>query len=116
LPEPGEASGEPGAKTAALKNAILERGIALESVDDLGGALGTSSGGCIRTPELGRRTRATPEILGHGGLRYVDAELLQLAVDAWRAPEWVATRIWRINARRSAASGGRRDAVASSSQ
>jgi hypothetical protein len=48
LPEPGEASGDPGAKTAALKNAILERGMALESVDDLDGALGTSSDGCIR--------------------------------------------------------------------
>ena len=48
LPEPGEASGDPGAKTAALKNAILERGIALESVDELDGALGTSSGGSIR--------------------------------------------------------------------
>jgi N-terminal domain of anti-restriction factor ArdC len=44
LPEPGD----PGAKTAALKGAILERGIALESLDDLDGALGTSSGGCIR--------------------------------------------------------------------
>jgi hypothetical protein len=33
LPEPGEASGDPGAKTAALKSAILARGIALESVD-----------------------------------------------------------------------------------
>jgi hypothetical protein len=31
-----------------LKNAILDRGIALESVDNLDGALGTSSGGCIR--------------------------------------------------------------------
>jgi hypothetical protein len=48
LPEPGEASGDPGGKTAALKGAILERGISLESVDDLDGALGTSSGGCIR--------------------------------------------------------------------
>jgi antirestriction factor ArdC-like protein len=48
LPEPGEASGDPGAKTAALKAAILERGITVESVDDLGGALGTSNGGCIR--------------------------------------------------------------------
>ena len=48
MPEPGEASGDPGAKTAALKNAILARGIALESVDDLDGALGTSSGGCIQ--------------------------------------------------------------------
>ena len=48
LPEPGEASGDPGVKTAALKSAILERGIALEAVDNLDGALGTSSGGCIR--------------------------------------------------------------------
>ena len=32
----------------SLKAAILARGIALESVDDLGGALGTSSGGRIR--------------------------------------------------------------------
>ena len=48
LPEPGEASGDPGARTAWLKTAIVERGIALECVDDLGGALGTSSGGCIR--------------------------------------------------------------------
>jgi hypothetical protein len=31
-----------------LKAAILEQGIALEYVDELGGALGTSSGGCIR--------------------------------------------------------------------
>jgi antirestriction protein ArdC len=48
LPAPGEASGDPGPKTAALKAAILAKGIALESVDDLGGALGTSSGGRIR--------------------------------------------------------------------
>jgi N-terminal domain of anti-restriction factor ArdC len=48
LPEPSEASGDPGAKTASLKTAILRQGIALESVDDLGGALGTSSGGLIR--------------------------------------------------------------------
>ena len=31
-----------------LKTAILEQGIALEYADELGGALGTSSGGCIR--------------------------------------------------------------------
>ena len=48
LAEPGEASGDPGVKTAVLKTAILERGITLESVDDLDGALGTSSGGHIR--------------------------------------------------------------------
>ena len=39
---------DPGANTAALKSAILERGITVKSVDDLDGALGTSSGGCIR--------------------------------------------------------------------
>ena len=48
LPTPGEASGDPGVKTTLLKTAILEHGIALESVDDLGGALGTSSGGRIQ--------------------------------------------------------------------
>ena len=45
MPEPGEASGDPGVKTSALKTAILEHGITLESVDDLDDALGTSSGG-----------------------------------------------------------------------
>jgi N-terminal domain of anti-restriction factor ArdC len=48
LPTPSETSGDPGSKTTALKAAILGQGIALEAVDDLGGALGTSSGGCIR--------------------------------------------------------------------
>jgi len=48
LPTPGEASGDPGVKTTLLKTVILGQGMALESVDDLGGALGTSSGGCIR--------------------------------------------------------------------
>lgn len=48
LPAPTEATGNPGVKTTALKAAILERGITLESVDDLDGALGTSSGGHIR--------------------------------------------------------------------
>jgi len=48
LPTPVEASGDPGVKTTSLKTAILGEGIALESVDDLCGALGTSSGGCIR--------------------------------------------------------------------
>jgi hypothetical protein len=48
LPAHCEASGDPGAKTGLLKTAILERGIALEYVDELGGALGTSSGGRIR--------------------------------------------------------------------
>jgi hypothetical protein len=48
LPTPSETSGDPGSKTTALKAAILGQGIALEAVDDLGGALGTSSGGRIR--------------------------------------------------------------------
>ena len=44
LPAPCEASGDPGEKTALLKTAILEQGIAIEYADNLGGALGTSSG------------------------------------------------------------------------
>ena len=36
LPLSREASGDPGVKTTALKTAILEQGIVLESVDDLG--------------------------------------------------------------------------------
>jgi hypothetical protein len=48
LPAPSEASGDPGAATEILKAAILARGIAIDSVDDLGGALGTSSGGHIQ--------------------------------------------------------------------
>ena len=43
LPEAAEASGDPGTKTDALRAAILERGIAIEAADDLGGALGTST-------------------------------------------------------------------------
>ncbi len=48
LPAPCEAAGDPGVKTAVLKALIIEQGIVLKSVDDLGGALGTSSGGRIQ--------------------------------------------------------------------
>ena len=48
LPQAAVASGDPGGKTAALRTAILERGITVESADDLGGALGTSAGGRIQ--------------------------------------------------------------------
>lgn len=48
LPAPSEALGDPGATTALLKAAILGEGIVLESADDLGGAVGTSSGGRIQ--------------------------------------------------------------------
>jgi antirestriction protein ArdC len=48
LPGPSEASGDPGGKTASLKAAIQHHGIDLAYVDDLGGALGTSSGGRIQ--------------------------------------------------------------------
>jgi hypothetical protein len=41
------------------------------------------------TPRLRRRTTATAKVLRPGGLRYLDSQLLQLAVDARRAPEWV---------------------------
>jgi hypothetical protein len=37
LPEAAEASGDPGTKTAALRSAILDRGIAIEAADYLGG-------------------------------------------------------------------------------
>jgi hypothetical protein len=47
-PEPAEASGDPGAKTACLRTAITSQGIALDYVAELGGALGTSSGGRIQ--------------------------------------------------------------------
>ena len=44
MPQVAEASGDPGTKTAVLRAAILDRGIAIETADDLGGALGTSTG------------------------------------------------------------------------
>jgi hypothetical protein len=48
LPAVHDASGDPGARTPALKAAILARGISIEVADDLDGALGTSSVGCIQ--------------------------------------------------------------------
>ncbi len=48
LPEPTEAGGDPGATTDRLKAAIASRGIAVEYVQELDGALGTSSGGRIQ--------------------------------------------------------------------
>ena len=48
LPNIAEALGDPGRKSAALRTAIIESGISVETVDDLGGALGTSSGGRIQ--------------------------------------------------------------------
>jgi hypothetical protein len=48
LPEPSEAAGDPGAQTTNLTAAILASGIVVEHVDQLGGALGTSSGGRIQ--------------------------------------------------------------------
>ena len=39
---------DPGIATDLLQAALLERGIALDFVDDLGGALGTSAGGRIQ--------------------------------------------------------------------
>jgi len=48
LPAPAEASGDPGATYDRLTAAIGKRGIAIEQVDDLDGALGASHGGTIR--------------------------------------------------------------------
>lgn len=48
LPEAPVASGEPGDRTLALCAAIVERGIAIDVSDDLGGAHGVSLGGRIK--------------------------------------------------------------------
>jgi hypothetical protein len=48
LPEMAEAAGDPGAATGHFKAAIASRGITVEYVAELGGALGTSSGGRIQ--------------------------------------------------------------------
>jgi antirestriction protein ArdC len=48
LPEPSTATGDPGARTAMLRQAILSQGIAIEESGDLCGALGTSVGGRIQ--------------------------------------------------------------------
>ncbi len=48
LPEIAAASGDPGAHTAGLRAAIATRGIAIDEVDDLDGAFGTSAGGRIQ--------------------------------------------------------------------
>ena len=48
LPAPAAASGDPGTTFARLTAAIGKQGIAIEHVDDLDGALGTSHGGMIR--------------------------------------------------------------------
>jgi hypothetical protein len=40
-------------------------------------------------PRLRGRVTATPEVLRHSGLRHLNSELLQFAVDAWRSPERV---------------------------
>lgn len=48
LPEPSMATGDPGVRTALLRDAVLSQGIPIEESDDLGGALGTSAGGRIQ--------------------------------------------------------------------
>lgn len=48
LPEPAQAAGDPGTQTACLTAAVGANGILIEHVDELDGALGTSSGGRIQ--------------------------------------------------------------------
>ena len=48
LPEVAAASGDPGARTSALRGAIEARGIVIEDADTLDGALGMSCGGRIQ--------------------------------------------------------------------
>jgi hypothetical protein len=75
-----------------------------EEVDrgELGNVVGEEG-----TPRLRRRTTATAKARRPGGLRYLDSQLLQLAVDARRAQSRFASRIWRIKTRRSEGSAGR---------
>ena len=89
LPEPGEATGDPGTRMASLRTAILGRGIALETVDDLGGALGTSNGGCIRilaglSPAVEFATLAheyAHELLHHAGDRPTSRDTRELEAE-----------------------------------
>jgi hypothetical protein len=48
LADIAEATGDPGDRTTTLRTAIAERGISVDYVDELGGALGTSAGGRIQ--------------------------------------------------------------------
>jgi hypothetical protein len=48
LPSATTASGDPGRRTQDLRSAVAAQGIALDEVDDLDGALGTSAGGRIQ--------------------------------------------------------------------
>jgi hypothetical protein len=48
LPRAAEVSGDPGSQTAVLRAAIIGQGIAVQSADDLAGALGTSAGARIQ--------------------------------------------------------------------
>jgi hypothetical protein len=48
LPDTTTAAGDPGRRTSDLRSAIAAQGIAIEDVDDLDGALGTSAGGRIQ--------------------------------------------------------------------
>ena len=48
MPTLTRVGGDPGEALARLENAVRDTGVTLETVDDLGGALGKSSGGLIR--------------------------------------------------------------------
>jgi hypothetical protein len=48
LPDAAKATGDAGANTLTLRNAIIESGIAIDFADDLDGALGMSVGGRIK--------------------------------------------------------------------
>jgi hypothetical protein len=76
LPEASEASGDPGPKTVILVSAIRVAGIAVDYADELGGALGLSSGGRIQVLN-GLKPAAEFSVLAH---EYAH-ELLHRGVD-----------------------------------
>lgn len=90
LPEIAQSSGDPGSSLELLRATIQERGISIESTQDLGGALGTSSGGRIQVlsglaPAVEFVTLAheyAHELLHHGDDRPVSRDTRELEAEA----------------------------------
>ena len=90
LPDIAQSAGDPGAFLEQLRGAITARGIVLEAAADLGGALGTSSGGRIHilaglAPAMEFVTLAheyAHELLHHGDDRPASRDIRELEAEA----------------------------------
>ena len=90
LPEAAQAAGDPGAQTACLTAAIGVNGILVEHVDELGGALGTSSGGRIQILN-GLVPAAEFSVLVHEyahELLHRSSDCLLARHASWRPKQW----------------------------